>query len=157
MTEGTIEERIVELQSKKNSLIAGAMGGASKGALQVNTKKSRTPNIVLQWMCDVCTTAHVPQHHMYLNIRCTSSAHAPPPLTVCLDLLANVFGADSWNVLGDDDVCSLADSTPLADLKFVCLCVGCRSRELAICGCSSLESADAFTFDSSQAGARASF
>ena len=31
MTEGTIEERIVELQNKKNTLIAGAIGGASSG------------------------------------------------------------------------------------------------------------------------------
>jgi len=34
VTEGTIEERIVELQNKKNCIIAGAMGGASKGVLQ---------------------------------------------------------------------------------------------------------------------------
>ena len=31
VTEGTIEERIVELQNKKNTLIAGAIGGASSG------------------------------------------------------------------------------------------------------------------------------
>ena len=64
MTEGTIEERIVELQSKKNSLIAGAMGGASKGALQVNGKKSRTP-----WT-EHCIAVNVSR--MY-NITSTSS------------------------------------------------------------------------------------
>jgi SNF2 family DNA or RNA helicase len=41
VTEGTIEERIVELQNKKNSIIAGAMGGASTGTLQ----ESRTSDL----------------------------------------------------------------------------------------------------------------
>ena len=41
VTTGTIEERIVDLQNKKNNIIAGAMGGASKGALQ----ESRTNDL----------------------------------------------------------------------------------------------------------------
>jgi SNF2 family DNA or RNA helicase len=41
VTTGTIEERIVELQNKKKNIIAGAMGGASKGALQ----ESRTSDL----------------------------------------------------------------------------------------------------------------
>jgi len=41
VTEGTIEERIVELQNKKRTIIAGAMGGASKGSLQ----ESRTSDL----------------------------------------------------------------------------------------------------------------
>ena len=66
MTEGTIEERIVELQSKKNSLIAGAMGGASKGALQVNGKKSRTPRtehciaVNVSRMYNITSTSSIP-------------------------------------------------------------------------------------------------
>ena len=74
MTEGTIEERIVELQSKKNSLIAGAMGGASKGALQVNEKKSRTH--IIESTCHVYTI--------------TSSSSIP--LTTWLDVLAMSLG-----------------------------------------------------------------
>jgi hypothetical protein len=41
VTEGTIEERIMELQDKKNNIIAGAMGAASKGVLQ----ESRTSDL----------------------------------------------------------------------------------------------------------------
>ncbi len=58
MTEGTIEERIVELQSKEKSLIVGAMGGASKGAL--TKKKVELPTLY----CSHCVT--YVQDHIYL-------------------------------------------------------------------------------------------
>jgi hypothetical protein len=123
VTEGTIEERIVELQSKKNSLIAGAMGGASKGALQVNGKKSRTPNIVLQSTCHACARSHLPLVF---------------PLTVWLYVLAMSLERTPGMSL---------ELTPKLTCHSVCLCaVGCRSREQAISGCFSLESVDAIHF-----------
>ncbi len=123
MTEGTIEERIVELQSKKNSLIAGAMGGASKGALQVNeTKKSNS------------------QHCIAVNVSRTYkiTSTASIPLTVWLDVLAMSLELTPGMCL---------ELTPKLTCHFVCVCaVGCRSREQAISGCSSLESVDAIHF-----------
>ncbi len=124
MTEGTIEERIVELQSKKNSLIAGAMGGASKGALQVNNenKKSNSQH---------CVAVKVSRTY-----KITSTASIP--LTVWLHVLAMCLELTPGMCL---------ELTPKLTCHFVCVCaVGCRSREQAISGCSSLESVDDLHF-----------